>query len=165
MTTVALTSKELISDQLWSRMINRMQTDLEFWQYFGRYDEPDRQRWAERILDQTLAFLRVCADDPDPGRFSPSPLVDIGWHTFILYTSEYAGFCQDVAGHFIHHNPTDQEGVAGGSAEAVVAAMKAREFAVDDALWGTGASTCVSSSCSPPAGPKPCAPQSCSPGS
>lgn len=164
MTTATTTQVfgNLISEALRERLVKRMLTDLEFWQYFGHYEDAERRRWAQRIVDQTLAFLTLCGDDPDAGRYSPSPLIDIGWHTFILYTQEYERFCRTVAGHFIHHNPSDEEGVdyeAGGSAAAVLA-MKARGLPVDEELWGA-----AGSSCSPPSGPKVCAPQSCSPGS
>jgi len=63
-----------------------------------------------RILDQTLAFLETCATATEP--IGPSELVDIGWHSFILYTHEYAEFCDRIAGRFIHHAPDD--GPTGG---------------------------------------------------
>jgi hypothetical protein len=31
--------------------------------------------------------------------------VDDLWHTFILFTKEYARFCEETAGCFIHHDP------------------------------------------------------------
>jgi len=34
-----------------------------------------------------------------------SPEVDDVWHAFILFTREYAAFCQDAFGTFIHHVP------------------------------------------------------------
>jgi hypothetical protein len=34
-----------------------------------------------------------------------SPHVDEVWHTFILFTEDYAAFCADVFGRFIHHRP------------------------------------------------------------
>jgi len=140
--------RDLIGDALWRRMVGRLLTDLEFWHYCGHYDEAERRRWAERIVDQTLAFLWVCADDPESARFSPSPLIDIGWHTFILYTREYHQFCRSVAGHYLHHSPCDEDGVdyGTGSCAEAVAAMRARGIAVDEELWGV-----VSGSCSPPA--------------
>ena len=33
--------------------------------------------------------------------------VDAIWHTHLLYTAEYANFCQQVFGQFIHHTPCD----------------------------------------------------------
>lgn len=64
-------------------------------------------------------------------------LVDIGWHTFILYTREYAAFCAKLAGHFIHHAPDDVPGESGtgGSLAATIDAMQAAGYWVDPALW------------------------------
>lgn len=50
----------------------------------------------------------MCADYPAVG-FSPSKMVDIGWHTFLLYTEAYADFCRKIAGRFIHHYPRDYQ--------------------------------------------------------
>jgi hypothetical protein len=36
----------------------------------------------------------------------PSVAVDDAWHEFILFTREYARFCQAAFGHFLHHTPT-----------------------------------------------------------
>jgi hypothetical protein len=66
--------------------------------------EMDRST-AERIMDQALAFLGTCAISTTP--ISPARLVDVGWHTFILYTKEYREFCDRIAGRFIEHVPTD----------------------------------------------------------
>lgn len=38
----------------------------------------------------------------------PSKAVDGIWHAAILYTIDYAKFCQDIAGCFIHHTPIDE---------------------------------------------------------
>lgn len=66
---------------------------------------------ARKILDGALGFLLLCAKE-SKGNFSPSREVDIGWHAFLMYTKEYAAFCQNVAGTFIHHCPTDEIEVA-----------------------------------------------------
>lgn len=34
-----------------------------------------------------------------------SPEIDNYWHTLLLYTREYAKFCSECFGRFIHHNP------------------------------------------------------------
>ena len=34
--------------------------------------------------------------------------VDKAWHAFLLHTREYAEFCHQIAGRFIHHVPTDE---------------------------------------------------------
>ncbi|GII78109.1 hypothetical protein Sru01_30910 [Sphaerisporangium rufum] len=93
---------------------------------------------AERIMTQALAFLQACALNPGAG-LVPSEKVDIGWHTFVLYTSEYATFCHRIAGRFIHHRPEDEPN-PGTSAPAerigaTVAALRAAGLPVDIELW------------------------------
>lgn len=122
----ALANKNLISDQLWTRLVNRIVKDEEI--------EP---ALSERIMDQALGFLRLCAERPGNG-YSPSEAVDTGWHTFVLYTREYAEFCQRIAGRFIHHAPNDEVGISydsTGGAERTVAAMQALGIVVDLELW------------------------------
>lgn len=120
-----LAHKGLVSEQLWGRLTGRIVKE-----------EAMELSLAERIMDQALGFLRLYAFE-EQGSFAPSPLVDIGWHTFILYTEEYEAFCQTVAGRFIHHRPNDIETVVRhtGGYEATVTAMRRHGLAVDDLLW------------------------------
>ena len=37
----------------------------------------------------------------------PSLVVDVAWHEFILFTKEYAHFCQKAFGKFHHHIPAE----------------------------------------------------------
>ena len=140
-TTVAsATNQSLVSAELWNRLVNRIIKDLEFQQFFGDQDEATQRNWAERIMEQTLAFLKVSAVTSD-GTLSPSTKVDIGWHTFLMYTREYADFCQQIAGRMIHHAPSDVPDAAfkpGGAARAT-AAMLVNGMHVDQELWGTAA--------------------------
>jgi len=101
-----------------------------------------------RILDQTLAFLETCATATEP--IGPSELVDIGWHTFILYTHEYAEFCDRIAGRFIHHvpddGPTGDEWPTAPKANAAtlattVAAMRRAGHHLDVPIWSTSMAT------------------------
>jgi hypothetical protein len=55
---------------------------------------------------------------------------------FILYTREYAGFCDRVAGRFIHHEPTETglipvSRTPQDSADFTVDALRSVGFAVD----------------------------------
>jgi hypothetical protein len=100
-----------------------------------------------RIMDQALAFLGTCATATEP--IGPSDAVDIGWHTFILYTREYAEFCSTVAGRFIHHVPDDEPGTEWPvvpqqshpkiTLATTVAAMKMAGYRIDAELWPTQA--------------------------
>jgi hypothetical protein len=107
-----------------------------------------------RILDQALAFLGTCATATEP--IGPSDLVDIGWHTFILYTDEYAAFCDQIAGRFIHHVPDDgtpgDEWPTAPQADRVtlattVAAMRQAGYRIDAELWSMTAAADCSSKC------------------
>jgi hypothetical protein len=104
-----------------------------------------------RILDQTVAFLETCATATEP--IGPSELVDIGWHTFILYTHEYAEFCYRIAGRFIHHVPDDGPTgdewptvpkASAATLAATVATMRRAGHRVDVPLWSmNGATECT----------------------
>lgn len=122
-----LTHKDLIEHPLWSRLVGRIVRD-----------EQVETAYAERIMDQALGFLALCAQEPGAG-YGPSEAVDKGWHTFILYTREYADFCERTAGHFIHHTPSDEAGVDYGEPLDTVAAMRQYGLAVDEELWPNGA--------------------------
>lgn len=124
-----LVNKDLVEPQLWNRLVARITQET-------RYESS----LAEGIMDQALGFLRLCAESAHVS-YSPSPIVDIGWHTFLLYTREYSDFCNRVAGRFIHHAPSDEEDVShsGGSVAETVAAMRRRNIAVIDAMWTEGA--------------------------
>lgn len=121
---------ELVDEMLWKKLVARIEKDAQL----------DRQL-AERIMSQALGFLRLVAENPGES-FSPSPLVDIGWHTFVLHTRAYMAFCCRLAGAFIHHEPTDDS----GDRSAVIrtaSAMRAKGIPVDDELWD-GSAQCGS---------------------
>lgn len=136
--SVQLTYRGLVSDQLWERLVNRIVKD-----------EDMERSLAERIMDQALGFLKFGADHPDQS-FSPSPLVDIGWHTFILYTREYMAFCQRVAGAYIHHSPNDIPGAVyeKGAVQRTVVTLRANDFVLDEALWTAKADCTADRDCS-----------------
>lgn len=60
-----------------------------------------------RIPDAVLEFKRYMAlvGLGYRGLGMLSPEVDEVWHAFILFTREYAAFCQNAFGTFIHHVP------------------------------------------------------------
>ncbi len=125
-TSVPLVNLSMIEEKLAERLIGRIMKDEEM-----------PRELAERILDQALGYLKLAAEQPG-GHFSPSPLVDIGWHTFILYTREYAMFCKKITdGRFIHHEPTDDDSVPNLSQGPykTAEAMKKAGIVVDEPLW------------------------------
>lgn len=130
--------RTLISPQLFARLTERIVKDKG----------TDREL-AERIMDQALAFLGACALNP-AASLAPSPTVDIGWHVFILYTEDYAAFCQDIAGRFIHHVPHDSPDAPERSAcpsdvrARTLDAIERAGYAVDRELWTLTAGNCGS---------------------
>lgn len=136
--SVELANKGLLSEPLWNRLVARIEKD-----------ESVPEALAGRIMDQALAFLQLCAAEPE-GHYSPSQLVDVGWHTFILYTREYAVFCEKVAGHFIHHAPSDEVGVdyGTGNVARTVAALRSHGITVDEMLWTNPKRAAMSADCS-----------------
>jgi hypothetical protein len=134
-TTERMTGRSLVARDLFDRLVQRIVTD----------DKLERDM-AERIVDQTLAFLSACATNTGAA-LAPSELVDVGWHVFLLHTRDYAAFCDRIAGRFIHHLPTDP--AAGGEAAHVtlartVAAIDTAGFVIDADLWPrSAAGTCT----------------------
>jgi hypothetical protein len=106
-------------------------------------EESTTREFAERIMEQALAFLCACAGNLSDA-LTPSATVDIGWHTFILYTKEYAEFCRRIAGRFIHHVPNDgrPQGDPGDELARTVSAIAAKGLTVDHDLWLTLAAQC-----------------------
>ncbi|MER6618456.1 hypothetical protein [Streptomyces xantholiticus] len=102
-------------------------------------DQPDIDHATARpIVGQAAAFLAASGRRPG-SELAPSKLVDIGWHTFILYTVDYAFFCEQVAGRFIHHVPTDDGDQAPGDGaaarERTLTAITEAGYAIDHDLW------------------------------
>ncbi|MFC6080970.1 glycine-rich domain-containing protein [Sphaerisporangium aureirubrum] len=123
--------RALVPADLFTRLVNRIVTE-----------ELVTAEYAERVMTQALAFLQACALNPGAA-LAPSKQVDVGWHTFILYTRDYAAFCDTVAGRFIHHRPTDdQDGASTGHTStigATVDAMTKAGLPVDADLWSKAA--------------------------
>jgi hypothetical protein len=110
---------------------------------------------ARQILDGALGYLLLAARSPQEG-FPPSAVVDIGWHTFILYTHDYAEFCERVAGHFIHHCPSDGDDFDVRSAKTsrdTVEAMIERHIPFHPSQWVSAYKCCG------PGGPDSCKPR------
>jgi hypothetical protein len=63
----------------------------------------DDEHAAELFLEVKKYLYLASSHD---GRIPmTSSLVDAAWHQFILYTSEYSEFCEEIFGSYQHHSP------------------------------------------------------------
>lgn len=102
-------------------------------------DHPEiTEATARRIVGQAAAFIAASGSQPGQS-LAPSKLVDIGWHAFILHTVDYARFCEQVVGRFVHHVPTDEDDEKPDGTQAArertLATITAAGYAVDEELW------------------------------
>ena len=71
---------------------------------------------AQDIFQETLKWLWLGAtiraeavpDSPKLVITEATRILDEMWHTFLLFTFEYAAFCQQNFGFFLHHHPTTE---------------------------------------------------------
>lgn len=58
---------------------------------------------TDLLLQEVLKFLYLIGHYQQ--KLSPSLLVDLAWHEFILCTRRYHDFCMEKFSRFIHHTP------------------------------------------------------------
>ncbi len=58
----------------------------------------------EHLIQETVKFLNLVHLSKQ--KISPSHIVDLAWHEFILFTRFYAKFCEENFNRFIHHTPS-----------------------------------------------------------
>jgi len=89
-------------------------------EYGGSWEE------AEEVFRETLKWLYLCrralADGAERFGCTISPeleKIDRMWHTFLLFTMDYAEFCDRYFGTFLHHVPDEAEEEVPVDAEAL----------------------------------------------
>jgi hypothetical protein len=73
-----------------------------------RQEYPVSQAAAEDVWAQakTWIWLAGNADVDQPFDMSEATqVIDQMWHTFVLFTRDYAAFCEACCGRFVHHTP------------------------------------------------------------
>jgi len=82
--------------------------DFPFGTIIGRYrcDHNIDEVVAERYLRELKRFLMLAAtSDRAYPMFGSDDGIDGVWHTFLLFTRQYADYCERL-GQFVHHQPT-----------------------------------------------------------
>lgn len=71
--------------------------------------------FTEELFDEMKKFLYLCATND--GAMAPPEDIDEIWHNFILFTGDYADYCRNKVGIFLHHQPLTvaQRGKSDGS--------------------------------------------------
>ena len=81
--------------------------DITLLSVYGRLIQTQKDWTDERLLFAIQGykeFLALCKATPDETH-EPTADVDEVWHTHILFTEDYADFCADYFGYFLHHKP------------------------------------------------------------
>jgi len=65
------------------------------------------QEEGEALFAEVKKYLVMCKAAPDVLWNVYSARVDKVWHEFVLFTREYAGFCQRLFGRYLHHSPSN----------------------------------------------------------
>ncbi len=70
----------------------RIQKELAYspWAASELFRDLKRFLWVSTIVD---------------GPIAPPPAIDDAWHVFLLFTQDYAAFCNCFFGRFLHHRP------------------------------------------------------------
>lgn len=61
---------------------------------------------AEQLFEDVKKYLFLAVITNE--RLAPTDAIDLGWHEFLLYTRDYASFCNRFFGAFIHHTPNPE---------------------------------------------------------
>lgn len=67
-------------------------------------DEGLTETIAREHEQELKRFLAMCALNPNAQYGMKGPIDEL-WHTFLIFSKDYAQFCDHVAGRFIHHVP------------------------------------------------------------
>jgi hypothetical protein len=62
---------------------------------------------SDELLLEMVKFLSLIYTTNK--KLSPSLVVDLAWHEFILFTKYYGEFCSNHFNRFIHHTPSENE--------------------------------------------------------
>jgi hypothetical protein len=108
----------------WDRHVARLQNDHPY--------ECETKEKAEAILNEALGFLWMLSRSMKS--FSPSALVDLGWHSLMLDSYLYFALCDVINGAYIHHVPDTLPGEQFPALEDSVERML-RFGPVNNELW------------------------------
>lgn len=127
-------SKEDVTAYQFPALVDRLQKKLSL----SKND-------AEHLFKDMLMFLFLTGTNKSNIKYSPSDIIDEAWHMFLIFTREYAEFCQKYFGYFIHHRPftNENEKVSPKNVKVLLARAK-NEFGLLSKNWKYSSATCGS---------------------
>lgn len=99
------------------------------------------EAFVDEAIDEFRKFLALIGLGHS-GMGMISPPVDEIWHTFILFMRDYADFCNEVFGRFIHHQPTTSLTPASPKARSRMINAYREIFGELPAIWGVSIASC-----------------------
>jgi hypothetical protein len=81
---------------------------------------------AEELFDDVKRFLWLSSLMDEP--IAPPPVVDDGWHTFIIFTRDYMDFCAKYFGGYRHHRPNRPEDALDGGKTIRATSIAVKKF-------------------------------------
>jgi hypothetical protein len=123
--------RSFISSEVWERQIALLVRDHPF----------DRGM-AERLFDQAIAYLITAMEKWGQRlEIGCGELVGVAVHAFILDTRNYAAFCANHHGEFLHH-VLEIDRKYDGSVERTAKVIAENGFRVDWSLWEADLARC-----------------------
>ncbi len=105
---------------------------------------------ADRVMDQATALLATASQARHPLGLRPSPLVDPGWHAWLLYPVRLREFFISIGGRHVDHIPDDDPfatrtatSTPTASLARTVEAITRAGYVVDPELWPAAAADCA----------------------
>ena len=104
----------VLTNAAWLSRKERLAQDPTLLERMMEYDHPAlkermvvKTKWSEdaanELFEDMKRFLYLCA--VNEGAMAPPEEIDEIWHNFILFTGDYADFCNETVGFFLHHQP------------------------------------------------------------
>lgn len=79
--------------------------------YCNEYNKPIK--YGDELFEQLMKWLyasyKLQRSNAPPLMLQDLLAIDLMWHTFILFTKDYASFCYQHFGYFIHHIPKTED--------------------------------------------------------
>ncbi|XXX80825.1 hypothetical protein WMF30_18890 [Sorangium sp. So ce134] len=103
------------------------------------------EREAEALFRELARYLWLVESDRTRAYPMFSLRVDEAWHQFVLFTIEYADFCQRFFGRFLHHAPANapaQHAAPEATWDEFAAAYSALYGEPPPEVWDDAASVC-----------------------